>query len=202
VRTLRLLGTMAAIGLMASAANAQNPLISVKLTAMQQGPETVITNAAGNTYKNTVTKIKVLTRDILVLLEHTYGTNFPFGSQLSANDSGDFLVVDATGTNTILNVGNALNYEVDDEVFSGQQVNTPTGGQNVKVYQLTFINYDDTSTDIANFGLGGLQIAQYSENYSSGQTKLSFTMNVMGDGEINHVWSIITGTISGKGASR
>ncbi len=130
---------------------------------------TVSTNIYKSTstgYTYTISKKKLVTKDVLAILQGVdfYNGTFPAGSMLVVGwDSewdGDVLVVDKTGTNVLYNCDNGGNsgsaylyadFFYEDGTYSETEDNVDPGHYNYTYYNSgEFGLYDDTTTQTAD----------------------------------------------------
>jgi hypothetical protein len=180
-----------------------------ELTSSKTNQNTASTNTT-SVHKSTVRRIQVKNEDILNLLANSFSTNFPAGSQL-AGFSSSLYVVDATGTNIFLDISGVLYFEPAQTFWAGTDTQTKT--EDNSGTQSTYASsYSGTGTAKLTFDDGGRITANGAHtvvhiqgfvttknNYKNNQSKASFTFSGQGNGIVEDVATILSGTITGSG---
>jgi hypothetical protein len=196
--------------------------LTVKLMASFQSLDNSSTsktnsNSGGSTVttvsKSTVTNEVIDTGDLLGLLENSFNTTFPAGSQLVANRTGDFLrvfVADATGTNVVLDLTSNLFIATvagEEVIHSGvQTVITKSGpissvsANDTETFTETVVfGYDDTGLTTADgththFQVTCLLVRKTSENQVNQKIKDTIKFQGVGNGIIRDKNVILQGS--------
>lgn len=162
-------------------------------------------------YSATVGSASFTTSDLLTLLTNSFNTPLPAGSQIGIN-SGSLVVVDATGTNVVLNLSPVLTNTFNEGVGSDKQTEIVTINQSgsslsgnltqTVTYDVT-IYYNDASVTPgdgihSNFQLRGLLVEKVNLNLKTNVKKINFQFQVSGGGSVHGVTTILDGTIKGN----
>lgn len=159
----------------------------------------------------TVGSAPFTTANLLALITNSFNTPLPSGSQIGIN-SGNLVVVDASGSNVVLNPSPVLTTTFNEDVFSDKQLEVDTINQNgssisgnsteTVTYDIT-ITYNDTSTSPgdgihSNFQLRGLLVKKISTNLKTNIEKIEYQFQGSGGGSVHGVQTILEGTIKGN----
>ena len=200
--------------------------LNLKLLATSQGLDSVTTSKTNTTAKattvttvskSTVSNSIIQSTDFLKLLENTFSTNFPAGSQLVIDRFAEFYhlwVADSTGTNVVLDlstnvfIGSILG---EPSAHAGTQTmisKTGNSGESVSgnlaetVTQTVILGYDDSGVATLDgthtkFEITFLVARKTSENLVTQQIKdtLKFSPGV-GSGLVRDQNVILQGTAS------
>jgi hypothetical protein len=159
----------------------------------------------------TVGSAPFTTADLLTLLTNSFNTPLPAGSQIGFN-SGNLVVVDAAGTNVVLNPSPVLTNIFNVAVASDKQSQIETINQSGTSFSGNFtqtvtydviINYNDASEAPgdgihSNFQLRGLLVEKVNLNLKTNIEKINFEFQVSGGGSVHGVQTILNGTIKGN----
>jgi hypothetical protein len=156
--------------------------------------------------------------NMLALLENSFNTNFPAGSQIGMTASGSVLVVDHTGTNLVFNPGAVVSTSFDnDEAFTtiaetemeteNQSGFSLSGNDAETLIASVTLTYDDTAQTTGDstqtqFQFKGLLVEKLAENLNTRVDKTTTTFEGTGDGQIRGVSTLLTGTITVKAVGR
>lgn len=197
--------------------------VTCKWTVLSQGLDFALTAAKTNatatvtnineTFKSTVNKTNFNTGDLLTLVENSLNTNFPAGSQVALRVV-QFLIVDATGTNILFDLGNLVRVpdfapvraDVQNQKIATTSSGTTVSGTDANVTTaFATMNYDDsafTTTDGTHtkFTLSGLMTITGSNTFGNG-TKVvnNIVFQTTGAGTLHNLLVVITGTMNSKG---
>jgi hypothetical protein len=201
--------------LMATAQALDNATVTDKTNSTSSS--TVVTTVS----KSTVTNFMMQSADLLTLLENSFNTTFPSGSQLVVTRTGAFLrlmIVDSTGTNIVLDLSSNL---FVGTVFGEQPVHTgsqtmisKTGNSGTAISanavdaftEVVVLGYDDTGLTTKDgthtkFQVNCLLVRKSSSNLVTQQIKDSVKFQGNGTGTIRDQNVILQGsgsaTISG-----
>jgi hypothetical protein len=201
----KLLVAVAVAGLLGVSARASiSGYESVKI----KGTILVQTNSttSGSTTKYNVTKVKVVNKDVLKLIEAEFGTNYPSagtnGAQLVIDYffNGAFYVLDKNG-NEILSASHngfvsddyELYLDYDNYVYTGSD----TSSKETYNYVTTGEFFYRDATDANSFDVYGPTTVK--ETYATHDSE-SFKMNALvGDGTFGENDAVVMGTVSGSG---
>jgi len=174
--------------------------VEIKLTATQQDLSDSEVKANPPTFKWTTTNLTLNTEQVVQLLANSFNTNFPDGASLAISGCGDLAVVDATGTNVLLNVSAVLSTSIET-VLTGQAVDSANGGFQAHFSGDAVFTYDDESfitTDgkHTSFTFHGRFLQHMS---ASNKTEKANTTSVLtggsGSGTLRNKTTVFTGTI-------
>ena len=199
-----------------------------KVTAITQGENFAVTSSKTNTtatstnttlvFKSTINKAAFGNTNLLALIENSLNTTFPAGSQIGFRFS-QLVIVDQTGTNVIFIPSSVCNLTVEEEFNSGMETQIITQkNQHRRIFvrqqhrwcfchASAILVYDDTllatgdATHTTQFQLfKGLMTIKESTNLKTRVTKGNIEFQGTGGGPIRDVQTILTGTITSKGA--
>lgn len=193
-----------------------------KLTAITQAQNFTVTSSKTNVtatstnttlvVKATVGKTPFNSDDFLHLVENSFNTTFPAGSQIAFR-FGQIYVVDSSGTNIIFDLNSVVTVHIEEEVESGIETEVTTqnsggstfSGNATEVFTTSAtMAYDDsarpTTTDGTHtvFQFKGLMVVTFSQNLKTGASKANITFQGTGGGPVRGVNTILTGTITVK----
>jgi hypothetical protein len=188
--------------------------ISTALPFEQTGGKTNLTATSTNItrmYKSTITNSVFDNKAMLALLENSFNTNFPPGSQVAMNFN-HLVVVDSTGTNVIFLPGSVVTMQFDfgtdmtiEKVISNlTSSGTQVSGSYVNTATISAtLSYDDSANTTADnthtkFAFKGLQVLQTNLNLKTNVEKITATFQGTGGGPVRGVKTILTGTIGFK----
>lgn len=174
-------------------------ILSATLTVYTQ-TEIVTNNSIEQAKLN---KFRVTTKDLLAILEGLVGQNFPNGSQILVDDSGNTYVADKSGA-IIQSVTDYLSfsfgYSDGLSVWNGKY-NLDTAQENSKIEFMLHVEIG-TGTN-QSVSLQGLAFETFKAGAvdNNGQQKLNGIINakVAGDGYANGEYNLIEGKVSLKG---
>jgi hypothetical protein len=229
---MKIFSVFVSFGLIVLGSAAQSPPLlnsgplNLKLLATSQGLDNVTTSKTNTTAKgttvtavskSTVSNSVIQTTDFLKLLENTFSTNLPSGSQLVVHRFGEFQflsVVDGSGTNVVLDLStNVFLGSVFGEQppHAGMQTvisKTGNAGDSVSgnltetVTQTVILGYDDSGVATQDgthtkFEVTFLLVRKTSQNLTTQQIKdtLKFSSGV-GNGIVRDQNVILQGTAS------
>ena len=194
-----------------------------KVTAITQGENFAVTSSKTNTtatstntttvFKSTVNKAAFGNTNLLALIENSLNTTFPAGSQIGFRFS-QLVIVDHTGTNVIFIPSSVCNVTVEAEFNSGMETEILTqnssgeslSGNSTDLFTASAtLVYDDTllatgDATHTTFQFKGLMTINESVNLKTRFTKINTEFQGTGGGPIRGVETILTGTITSKGA--
>ena len=162
--------------------------------------------------KSTTTNFSANNQWLLALLENSFHTNFPAGSQLQWN-SEQIVVADSTGTNLffpypVLTQDSPVELPSGTDSYTGTNVfgEFATNGNISELFtRRANINYNDSAmtntTDRTHtqFRWVAFEVNKYSDNFANGFITQNITMKVIGSGSIRgQPPAIFTGTIHAK----
>jgi hypothetical protein len=161
--------------------------------------------------KATVSKTPFASSNLVALLENSFNTNFPAGSQIGIR-FGTLMVVDSTGTNVIFDPSDVISFQFDEEFISGTETvistqNASGQSQSGNVSEVftssATLNYDDTAANPADgqhtkFGFKGFYVLTYSANIKTQLTKVTSVFQGTGGGPVRGVYTVLTGTFTVK----
>lgn len=196
MKKLTLLSAVAVAGLLGFSARAATPvdydIVTVKLTV------TVSTNISEDVSK--LVKIKVTTKDILAQIATRFDETFPAGAKLAVDEffDGEFAVLDKDNGVIIADASTTsddyeLYIDYDTYVYGYTDVNSKEKYDYSVESTFDFENL--TGTDDAD--LEGT--ASVKETYSDAKDSETFSFTGSGEGKLNGVSAIITGTVTGDG---
>jgi hypothetical protein len=182
-------------------------VINASLTVQAQGLES---EPSGSSFKSTIIKVKVITRDLLNLLEVAYTNDFTDCSLIvdlsDGPTGGDFMVMDPNG-NVLVNASvdgffsNFFDTE-SDFIFKGTENASSSSFTDVFTNEIDF----QDSAHSNDFFLFGTEEFASSSSSSSGKFKDSFKLTGAGTGQLGTPpgggpgtsFFMLSGTISGK----
>jgi hypothetical protein len=193
--------------------------LNFSLTTMQQDLYNS-SNAAG-VYVYTTKTAKLTNKELLSFLATAFDTNWPADAQLALNLSDfDIYVVDKTGTNPILDLSvemvvtnahttNTARFyvEPDDSVTAGKDVYKSSGNGNESSTDNLILYFELNRTVGTNAAAYtdleflGLDKAKYSASWiddTSSKVSESDKAIVIGDGDINNKWTVVSGKVTGE----
>lgn len=147
--------------------------------------------------------------NLLALIEHSFGTNFPAGSQIGVQ-FGNIVILITNGTFVRLDTVLNISFDTPGRLVSGSQTfvvtsntngtSSSTGFSETDTASITY-TYDDTglvSTNQTKFQLKGLMVEKETLNLKSHLEKVTYEFQGTGGGPVQGVPTILTGTISSK----
>jgi len=165
-------------------------------------------------WKDTTATTHFTGSNLLAIIEHSFKTNFPAGSQIGEHFE-NLVVVDSTGTNVIFDPSSnsvlTTTFDNNGEFESATETQVTTvssngvthsGSYNSTITASITYTYDDTAlvtTNQTQFQLKGLMVKKSMGNLKTGFQKIiSFEFQGTGGGPVLGVPTILTGTISAK----
>lgn len=232
IPNMKIFSAFVAFGLIVLSSAAQTPPLlnsgplNIKLLATAQGLENATTSKTNSSAKattvttvskSTVSNSVIQTTDFLKLLENTFSTSLPSGSQFVIGRTGEFYhlaVVDSTGTNSVLDLStNVFMGSIFGEqpAHAGMQTlisKTGNAGDSVSgnlaetVTQTVVLGYDDSGVATQDgthtkFEVTFLVVRKTSQNLVTQQIKdtLKFSPGV-GSGIVRDQNVLLQGTVS------
>jgi hypothetical protein len=195
-----------------------------KLTAITQDQSLTITSSKTNTTAtatNTTIVLKATTKkapfgnpELFALIENSFNTNFPAGSQLAALAT-EIVIVDSTGTNVIFNPSTVMTIGPSGPGLQSslitQSITDNKNGQSVSgnvtdgFTSSGMLNYDDTLQTThdgthSQFQIQGMLTVIQGNNLKTHAIKFEVELDGTGEGPVQNVVTVLTGTIKGKSA--
>jgi hypothetical protein len=206
MKNFKLLSAVAVAGLLGLSVHAAGPvnydIVNVKLTLLVQTNDT----EKGSTEKFNVNKIKLVTKDVLNQIALEFPSNAAAitasGAQLAVNDffDGTFTVLDKNGDVVLADASDSptnddyeLYFDYDNYVDTGSE----TDSKETENYTTVAYFYFENALDSSYFSLDGSATVSYN-NKGVKETE-SFKFSGAGDGEINDLGAVVTGTAKGSG---
>ena len=163
--------------------------------------------------KSSFTNMPINNARLLAMLTNSFNTNFPPGAKLAFRNN-QLLVMDATGTNLVLDLAPILSIDAGNSVWSGQEKYVTTynasgtfysGNDNETASRSITLHYDDTAMTTADgthveFSIQGISLARQSRDIKTYFMKTSFVFSGTGEGTFKGTPVIVRGTVGGRAA--
>jgi len=205
-KLMAVIAVAGALGLSARATTVTNAdAVTIQATITLQSDNT----EKGDTTKFNVTKVKVVTKDVLGLIDDEFGTTFANtnGTQLAVAsffDENSFEVLDKKGNVLIADAstdsddyGLSINTEDDNNVVTGSETETAETDDYTAISEFEYNSADDESF----LDIRGSATVKDSFNDTKETDSESFDFSGVGNAEINEDDGVATVSVSGKGTN-
>ena len=199
----------------------QFELLNFSLTTMQQDLYASSNSATrvSTNYIYTTKTVKLTNKELLSFLATAFNTSWTYAQLALSLSNFDIYVVDHTGTNPLLDVSvemvmtnihttNTAQFYVDfdDSVTAGKDIEKSSGSETATDNMIIYFELDrSVGTNAAAYThleFQGLDQSKFSASWidhTSDKISASDKATVSGDGDVNNKWTVVSGTVTGKG---